>query len=65
MCNTQAAVVSDFDTFQAFPEFFVEVTVLPREMQLHQSSEPSYEASNNFFLPEELEVDFEEVGEEE
>ena len=59
-------VTHDFDTLSAFPDFMTDVTVLPREVQLHQSNDNPYEDYNNFFLPEvqeEHEVDFEEEEE--
>jgi hypothetical protein len=48
----QHSVVQDYDTLTAFPEFMVEVTVFPREMQLHQSQFDSDEESNGYYLPD-------------
>ena len=58
----QHSVVQDYDTLVAFPEFMVEVTVFPREMQLHQEYKDPEDATDFFFpeLPEELDIDEEE-----
>jgi len=56
-------VTHDFDTLSAFPDFMTDVTVLPREMQLHQNNEDSYGDFNSFFYHEVHEVDLEEEEE--
>jgi len=53
-------VIQDFDTLTAFPEFMVEVTVLPKEMQLHQSYHDLDETADFFFSEVETIDEFEE-----